>query len=80
MVVVGGGLLGAARGLLTPLDLLTTALLFAAGLGLHLLLQRPRQTIAERLPQLESLQDLIGNIAVVGAALLLAVNLMEARG
>jgi len=80
VVVVGGGLLGAARGLLTPLDLLTTALLFAAGLGLHLLLQRPRQAIAERLPQLESLQDLIGNIAVVGAALLLAVNLMEARG
>jgi multicomponent Na+:H+ antiporter subunit D len=80
LAVVVGGLLGVARGLLTPVAAGETALLFAAGLGIHLLLKRPRQQIGAGLPQLESLQDLIGNIAVVGAALLLAVNLMEAGG
>jgi len=80
LAVLVGGLLGVAQGLLTPVAAGETALLFAAGLGIHLLLKRPRQQIGARLPQLESLQDLIGNIAVVGAALLLAVNLMEARG
>ncbi len=80
VVVMGGGLLGVSRGLLTPVTALQTAMLFATGIGLHLLIQRPRQQIAARLPQLETLQDLIGNIAVVGAALLLTVNLMEARG
>ena len=80
LTVVIGGLLGASQGLLTPNAALQTVLLFAAGLSVHLLLKRPRQQIALRLPQLESLQSLIGNIAVVGAALLLAVNLMEAQG
>jgi len=80
LALVIGGLLGVARGLLTPVAAGETALLFAAGLGIHLLLKQPRQQIGARLPQLESLQDLIGNIAVVGAALLLAVNLMDARG
>ena len=59
-------------------------MVFAAGWLLHHLLGRDRnsqrRSLARRMPQLESLQDLLGAITVVGAGLLLALNLLEVPG
>jgi multicomponent Na+:H+ antiporter subunit D len=55
--------------------LLSTALLLAAGVALQRLLQRFRAA-ALQLPALgEQLQDLLGNLALVGSGLLLAFRL-----
>ena len=39
-----------------------------------------RRSLARRMLALESLQDLLGAITVVGAGLLLAMNLLEVPG
>lgn len=71
-----------ANDLLT--SVLQTGVVFAAGLLLHRLLGRDRnshrRSLARRMPQLESLQDLLGAITVVGTGLLLALNLLEVPG
>jgi len=65
-------------------SVLQTGVVFAAGWLLHHLLGRDRnsqrRSLARRMPQLESLQDLLGAITVVGAGLLLALNLLEVPG
>lgn len=57
---------------------------FAAGGILHRLLGLNRDThrrsLARRMPQLETLQDLLGAITVVGAGLVLALQLLEVPG
>ena len=59
-------------------------LVFATGLILHRLLGRDREThrrsLARWMPQLETLQDLLGAITVVGAGLLLALRVLEVPG
>mgnify|MGYP001192302670 CR=1 FL=1 len=71
-----------ANDLLT--SVLQTGVVFAAGWLLHRLLGRDhnshRRSLARRMPQLESLQDLLGAITVVGAGMLLALNLLEVPG
>lgn len=72
LVLLGGGLL------LAPLpaqgSLLKAAAVLAAGAGLELLLDRGRRATAAlrdlALPSLERLDDLLGSIAVVGAAVM----------
>lgn len=74
---------GAATTLATGIEgaaLLQTALVFAIGLLLHRVLGAERQGMAQGLPQLEALQDLLGNMAVVGATLLLALRWLEVPG
>ena len=65
-------------------SVLQTGVVFAAGWLLHHFLGRDRnnhrRSLARRMPQLESLQDLLGAITVVGAGLLLALNLLEVPG
>ena len=59
-------------------------LVFATGFILHRLLGRDREThrrsLARWMPQLETLQDLLGAITVVGAGLVLALQLLEVPG
>lgn len=79
MLLLAGGLLGAVllQRDLRPSDLLQVALLFTAGMLVHRLLGADRFKLAQHMPQLESLQDLLGNIAVVGAGLLLVLQWQE---
>ena len=79
MLLLAGGLLGAAllQRDLRPSDLLQVALLFTAGMLVHRWLGADRFKLAQQMPQLESLQDLLGNIAVVGAGLLLVLQWQE---
>lgn len=58
----------------SPGDWLATALVFGAGLLLHLLLEALRRRQDLQLPALDSLQALIGNLGLVGAALLMALR------
>lgn len=55
-------------------DVGATALVFGAGVAMHLLLERLRQRPLVQLPDLESLQNLIGSLGLVGAALLVLVR------
>ena len=57
-----------------------TGLAFALGLLLNRLLQPWRPALEHRWPDLESLQDLIGGLAVVGAGLLLSLHGLEGWG
>lgn len=58
----------------SPADWLATALVFGAGLLLHGGLQVLRRRQDLQLPDLDSLQALIGNLGLVGAALLMAMR------
>ena len=60
--------------------LAVTGLIFALGLLLDRGLQRWRPALERRWPDLESLQDLIGSLAVVGAGMLLSLHVMEGWG
>ena len=57
-----------------------TGLVFALGLLLDRGLHRWRPALERRWPDLESLQDLIGCLAVVGAGMLLSLHVMEGWG
>ena len=60
--------------------LAVTGLVFALGLLLDRGLQRWRPALERRWPDLESLQDLIGSLAVVGAGMLLSLHVLEGWG